>query len=147
MVVRAFRANWRDVAARRLRIRVRVERSLCYRRADRSGPPTRTDAFVRVRLARHAIRQVWNPTWMLRSAPARESRARNVEGAPPQMRRTRFPKEASSKFLESAIRANERLPASMNGIGVVRCVFAILSEAQRVGQLPRHRPHPDIDAE
>src|SRR4051812_10249231 len=147
VVVRAFGANRRYVAARRLRIRVRVERGLCHRRANRPRPPARTDAFVRVRLARHAIGQIRNPTRMLRSAPARESRARNVESSPPQMRRTRFPEEASSKFLERAIGANERLPAPMNSISVVRCVLAIISEAQRIGQLPRHWPHPDIDAE
>src|SRR5450759_5552708 len=107
---------------RRLGIRVRIERRLSDRATDRSRPPAGADAFMRIAFARHIVRTVGNASGMRGSRTSRESRARKVERAPPEMRRARFADESPSKFLEHAIGLDENLPAAMRRIRIVRCV-------------------------
>src|SRR5688500_9678646 len=60
VIVRRFGLHRRLLAAGGHRVGVRVERGLGHRSADRTGPPSRADAFVRVALDRDVIRKIGN---------------------------------------------------------------------------------------
>src|SRR5512138_2337345 len=87
VVVCSNRRNLRSGAPGRLRIGVGIECRLSER-AHGSGPPPDADTLVRVGLARDIVGTIGHATGMHWRATPRESRACEIEAAPPQMRRT-----------------------------------------------------------
>src|SRR4026209_1222680 len=147
MIVRCLRPYARSIAPPRNRVRVRVERRLGDRSADIPRPPAGTDALVRIRFLHHVVGAVWNPTGKGGSGTARESRARQVESAPPEMRWARFPDEAAPELLQHSIGLRESKKASMRGFRIIGCVGAILIESHGVGHLHRYRKDLHFNSE
>ena len=84
---------------------------------------------------------------MRRRASSGESRARDVEAAPPEVGWAAFPCEASAEFLQEAIDASKDAPEPANSVAVVRRMRVILGERRRVGNFVRLRVEPSVDVE
>src|SRR5882757_10507298 len=132
------RANRAFAKSGRLRRRVRVKS--CTLDFSAAGPKPDAADFVRVGLARDLVR----PCTFRRGASGK-SRHRKIEAAPKKMHRARLSSEARSKLLENAIRGHKNPPERVCGLRIVRCVCAVLVEANRVWHFHRHGPDLDID--
>ena len=84
---------------------------------------------------------------MLGGTPAVEPRQREVEGAPEEMRGTRFPEEASAEPFQDSVRVHQHPEEAMGMRPVVRGVKAVLGKRNRVLRLDRHGPQLHGDAE
>src|SRR5215475_7565659 len=69
---------------------------------------------------------------MGRCPPAGKARARKIERAPPEMRRTALSRELAAEALERAIRARERVPPPPCRVAIVRRVCVVFGERNRV---------------
>src|SRR5512146_213507 len=128
MVIGGGRRDRSAGAAGRFGIGVRVIRRL-LEAANRAWPPSDADALVRVRLTRDVVRTIGHAAGMRRRPTAGEARARQVEAAPPEVRRARFTEERAAKLPKYLIAPGKDAPASVRRIGVVRVVRIVCVES------------------
>src|SRR5262249_9172140 len=103
-------------------------------------------ALVRLRLAHYENRSVRN-TRMFRRAPPGKSRHRQVEASPEKMNRAAFADEPRPESPHHAVGLGQREPEAVRLIAVVRRMFEVLLERDRVFDFGRPGQDADLDVE
>ena len=126
-------------------VRIRVEGGLRHGPLSIARPPAGADALVRVRLARRPVGEVRDAAGMYGGRPAGKASAGQIAAPPPEVHRTAFSQERATESLEHVLRLHESAPETLDRVGVVGGVRAILGERNRFHRLDRHRPHLQVD--
>src|SRR6476469_2214608 len=142
MVKGLCRSDSRHGEAWRFGIDVGVECRL--REGSSTGPPSRADAFMRIRFSRHPVGEVRHSARMCRSLPSRKSGAREIKAAPEKMNRTALADKPAAKLLEHSIRMAQDCPAPVRVLGIVRGMLPIFGKGKRILHLGRDWAKPDF---
>src|SRR5690606_2341436 len=104
-----------------------------------AGPEPSAAHLMRIRFARHPVRQIRNAARMRRGLATREARHRQISTAPEVMNRTALADDLRAEIFENAFGLHEDAPISVCVFGIVRAMNIIRIEPNRIRKLAWHR--------